>query len=181
MKKIYSPILSLFSILALSQVAIGKSDGLSSPSVSLEFGEGNRGLVLPWVTNKDDVNNVVNGTIVFDSFDKKVKVKYASGWKDLTIDETGTTVDEISGIDGLTIQTTKDENANAKVSIGVPKTPSVAGILVLEDDDKAMILPKMESPHLNIINPSPGMMAYDTVKKQLAIYNGSVWTFWEPE
>ncbi|WP_262907374.1 hypothetical protein [Chryseobacterium sp. LC2016-27] len=43
-----------------------------------------------------------------------------------------------------------------------------------------MILPKVASPHLNIINPSAGMMVYDTVKKQLAIYNGTVWSFWKP-
>ncbi|WP_435524785.1 hypothetical protein [Chryseobacterium indoltheticum] len=39
----------------------------------------------------------------------------------------------------------------------------------MEDTDKAMILPKVASPHLNIINPAPGMMVYDTTAKQLAV------------
>ncbi|MGX9985025.1 hypothetical protein [Soonwooa purpurea] len=32
----------------------------------------------------------------------------------------------------------------------------------------------------NITNPVEAMMAYDIVKKQLAVYNGSVWSFWKP-
>jgi hypothetical protein len=43
-----------------------------------------------------------------------------------------------------------------------------------------MVLPKVASPHLNIISPSAGMIVYDTIKKQLAVYNGTVWSFWKP-
>lgn len=35
-----------------------------------------------------------------------------------------------------------------------------------------MILPKVASPHLNIINPAPGVMVYDTTNKQLAVLMG---------
>ncbi|WP_262707286.1 hypothetical protein [Chryseobacterium balustinum] len=41
----------------------------------------------------------------------------------------------------------------------------------METNNQAMVLPKVESTHLNIINPEPGTMAYDTVTKQLAVYN----------
>ena len=69
----------------------------------------------------------------------------------------------------------------AKVVIGGnPDTDTTPGILVLADTDKAMVLPKVASPHLTIINPAPGMMAYDTVKNQLAVFNGKVWSFWKP-
>ena len=61
-----------------------------------------------------------------------------------------------------------------------PTLDSAPGILVLTDTNKAMILPKVASPHLNIINPSAGMMAYDTVKRQLAVFNGTVWSFYKP-
>ena len=54
------------------------------------------------------------------------------------------------------------------------------GILVLADTDKAMVLPKVASPHLNIVNPAAGMMVYDTTSKQLAVFNGTVWSFWKP-
>jgi len=42
------------------------------------------------------------------------------------------------------------------------------------------VLPKMASPHLNIINPAPGMIVYDTTAKLMTVFNGSVWTFWRP-
>ena len=168
---------TLFTTCAFAQVAIGKAS-VSSPSVSLEFGTGNKGILLPWVTGVSTVTGAVNGTLVYNTTDKKVYVKYASGWKDLSVDATGTTVDPITSVDGLTLQNSLNDLNTAKVSIGTPT--STPGILVLEDTNKAMVLPKVASPHLNIVNPSPGMMVYDTTKKQLAVYNGTVWSFWKP-
>ena len=177
MKNIIISMFTLFTTCAFAQVAIGKAS-VSSPSVSLEFGTGNKGILLPWVTGVSTVTGAVNGTLVYNTTDKKVYVKYASGWKDLSVDATGTTVDPITNVDGLTLQNSLDDLNTAKVSIGTPT--STPGILVLEDTNKAMILPKVASPHLNIVNPSPGMMVYDTTKKQLAVFNGTVWSFWKP-
>lgn len=176
MKNIFVIILTLSFGSLFSQVAIGKSS-VSSGSVSLEFGTANRGIILPWVTSTAAVTGVVNGTMIYDLSDKKVKIKYASGWKDLSLETSGTTVDPLTGVDGVLIQNTATENTSAKTSIGTPT--SAPGILVLEDTTKAMILPKVASPHLNIINPAPGMMVYDTFNKQLAVFNGRVWSFWK--
>ena len=148
---------------------------MSSTSASLEFGTGNKGIILPYVTSASDVvtAGVVDGTFIFDSTDKKVKLRTNGQWFDFTNDETGNV--------NVAIQTTKTENANAKAVIGSnPSTDITPGILVLSDTNKAMILPKVASPHLNIINPAPGMMVYDTAAHQLAVYNGSVWSFWKP-
>lgn len=161
-----------------SQVAIGKPE-VSNSSVSMEFGNENRGIILPWVEDDDTVEGQINGSIVYDLSEHKVKVKLASGWKDLSINENGTTVDPVSGVDGVLIQNAGTENPDAKATIG-PGTTTEKGILILEDSTKAMVLPKVASPHLNIINPSPGMMVYDTTAKQLAVYNGAVWSFWKP-
>ena len=177
MKNIIISMFTLFTTCAFAQVAIGKAS-VSSPSVSLEFGTGNKGILLPWVTGVSTVTGAVNGTLVYNTTDKKVYVKYASGWKDLSVDATGTTVDPITNVDGLTLQNSLNDLDTAKVSIGTPT--STPGILVLEDTNKAMVLPKVASPHLTIINPAPGMMVYDTTKKQLAVYNGTVWSFWKP-
>ena len=177
MKNIIISMFTLFTTCAFAQVAIGKAS-VSSPSVSLEFGTGNKGILLPWVTGVSTVTGAVNGTLVYNTTDKKVYVKYASGWKDLSVDATGTTVDPITNVDGLTLQNSLNDLNTAKVSIGTPT--STPGILVLEDTNKAMVLPKVASPHLTIINPAPGMMAYDTTSKQLAVFNGTVWSFWKP-
>ncbi|MGO4709634.1 hypothetical protein AB4Y90_11070 [Chryseobacterium sp. 2TAF14] len=165
-------------LLIPAQVAIGK-EAVVNTSVSLEFGNENRGIVLPWVTSTGAVAGAVNGTIVYDLSDHRVKTKYGSGWKDLSVDATGTTVDPITSVDGVAIQNSHTENTDAEVTIGDTQT-SDTGILILEDKNKAMILPKVASPHLNIINPAPGMMVYDTTAKQLAVFNGKVWSFWKP-
>ncbi|PIF45676.1 hypothetical protein CLU96_2685 [Chryseobacterium sp. 52] len=166
----------LFSCSLFAQVAIGKTS-VTNPSVSLEFAAGNRGLILPWITSTPAATGAVNGTVAYDLTDHKVKVKYAAAWKDLSVDTTGTTVDPLTGVDGITIQNSSTEKSTAKTAIGTNSiTP---GILVLEDTNKAMILPKTANPHLTIINPAPGMIVYDTTSKTLAVFNGKVWSFWK--
>lgn len=155
-----------------SQIAIGKAE-VTNTSVSLEFADTeNRGLILPYVENATGIT--ANGTIIYDTTDHKVKyLKDTGTWADLSIDNTGAA--------NILVQTTKTESGTAKAAIGTTSaTDPTAGVLVLSDTNKAMILPKVASPHLNIVNPAPGMMAYDTAKKQLAVYNGTVWSFWKP-
>ncbi|SHL96090.1 hypothetical protein SAMN05444360_106138 [Chryseobacterium carnipullorum] len=175
---------SLLSILFLlmfwnvnAQVAIGKTS-ITNTSVSLEFGTANRGMILPWVSSAASVTGAVNGTMVYDLSDHKIKVKYSSAWKDLSIDTTGSTVDPVTNTDGVLIQNSAAEITTAKVAIGT-RSPT-PGILVLEDSNKAMILPKVANPYLNIINPAAGMIVFDTTKKMLAVFNGKVWSFWKP-
>ena len=175
MKNIVATLSLLFTTSLSAQVAIGKAT-VSSPAVSLEFydnADNTRGIILPWVTSTAAVTGAVNGTIVYNTADRKVYVKYASGWRDLSVDTTGTVT--------TTLQDALSDLDTAKVLIGGdPATDTTPGILVLADTNKAMVLPKVASPHLNIVNPSPGMMVYDTTKKQLAVFNGSVWSFWKP-
>lgn len=217
MNKIYL-IISIFLISNLSaQVAIGKSElskladnVTSNPSVSLEFydsADNAKGLVLPWVStvaNNPVVydattgqgysgmqGDIVNGTIIFDLSDKKIKYRKPGQWFDLTGEPTfPLTVKNNSNVDvtfatfntiDSALQDNIQEQSTAKVAIGTDASnDETVGILVLTDKDKAMVLPKVASPHLAIQNPAPGMMVYDTVKKQLAVYNGTVWSFWKP-
>ena len=175
MKNIVATLSLLFATTLSAQVAIGKSS-ISSPAVSLEFydnPDNTRGIILPWVTSTAAVTGAVNGTLVYNTADRKVYVKYASGWRDLSVDTTGTVT--------TTLQDALSDLDTAKVLIGGdPSTDTTPGILVLADTNKAMVLPKVASPHLNIVNPSPGMMVYDTTSKQLAVFNGTVWSFWKP-
>lgn len=173
MNKLLIIILLLFpAILLKSQVIIG-GETLSSASVSLEFGTENRGLVLPWVTSAANVTEAVDGTLIYDTNDKKIKLLANGSWIDLSVDETGY-------VETL-LQDTIEEKPEAGMLIGNnAESDTTSGVLVLTDKDKAMILPKVPSPHLNIINPAAGMIAYDTDSHQLAVFNGTVWSFWEP-
>lgn len=172
MRNILSSLL-LFSLsLVYSQVALGKTS-ISNSSVSLEFGTQNRGLILPWVTTAASVVNAVDGTFIFDSDDKKVKFRKAGTWFDLSIDD--------KGVVDTSLQNSLTEDLDAQLAIGADASKnSVPGVLVLTDRNKAMVLPLVASPHLNIIDPAPGTMVYDTENKQLAVFNGTVWTFWKP-
>lgn len=194
MKHIITTALIAASCFASAQVAIGKSSltilpatTTPNPSISLEFGDyvsgQGKGIVLPWVTSAAATGSSVTGTIIYDVNDKIVKYRNgASSWFNLSKNETtivdGTANFNTTGVVNTTLQDPLTDASTAKVSIGtVSATP---GVLVLEDTAKAMVLPKLPSPHLNIVNPEPGTMAYDTVTKQLAVYNGTVWSFWKP-
>lgn len=177
MKNLFCSLAVAIPLCMTAQVTIGTS-AVSSPSVSLEFGSANKGMVLPWVVSTAAVSNVANGTMVYSLEDHKMWVKYNSAWKDLSINAAGTTVNPLSGTDAAAIQNSIAENTDAKVTIGADS--SVSGILVLGDQNKAMVLPKVSNPHLNIINPAPGMMVFDSAKKLFAVFNGSVWSFWKP-
>lgn len=156
-----------------AQTSVGKKM-TEGADVLLDFKEGdNRGIILPWVTNQSDVITPVGGTLIFDSQDKKVKY-YQDGtsatWVDLSIKE---------GVVDLSIQEAVEEDVTYNSTVIGSRTTSASGVLVLESSDKAMVLPKMESPHLNILSPQAGTMAFDTVSKMLCIFNGNEWSFWK--
>lgn len=189
-KKILTTAFALTASLAFSQVAIGK-DNVTNTSVSLEFGTGSKGIVLPWITAEANVAGAVSGTMVLDTDDKKMKYLKDGTWFNLSgnlvfpltvknYENNYVTYTDFANID-TSLQAPLTEQATAKVAIGTDgATDTTPGILVLTDKDKAMILPKVDSPHINIKNPAPGMMAYDTEKRVLAVFNGTVWTFWKP-
>ncbi|QQU04976.1 hypothetical protein [Myroides odoratus] len=158
---------------AIGQTAIGKKM-VEGSDVILDFKTNdNRGIILPWVTGAQQVTTPVGGTLIFDSSDKKVKY-YKGGtestWVDLSIQE---------GNVDLGMQQPFAEDATVTPSVLGSRTSTASGVLVLESNSKAMVLPKKESPHLNILSPKAGTMAFDTVSKMLCIFNGKEWSFWK--
>lgn len=194
MKKYIKGLLVMAPGLFFSQVAIGKTDNsgnVANASVSLEFGNaegGSKGIVLPWVSNRDAVSTVtsqraVAGTLIYDAATKDVLFAKSntSGnpafatWEDLSA---GALSPEASVGNP---DTTPTETTSAKVIVAAA-TANVTGnttngILVLADNNKAMVLPRVNA-HTDIVNPSPGMMVYITSTNQLAVFNGLQWSFW---
>lgn len=194
MKKIFIILLSTSATIGYSQVLIGGSGPVANTSVSLQFASANKGLVLPWASTQNTgtdgytgMSSAEKGTLIYDLSDYRFRLNANGNWKPLSengtgsngksiIPITGTTGDDV--LTNRTVQDNKNELPASKVSIGTPtQTP---GILVLEDNNKAMILPKVASPHLNIKNPAPGMIVYDTDNKLVALFNGTVWNFLQP-
>ncbi len=178
--KLYIIAATFISVTAYSQVAVGKND-TTNPSVSLEFGTGAKGLILPYVTDAAQMQNPVPGTIIMDAQTGIVQYKTGGNtWQPLSLTGTDLVDGRVSNIGGnvsTAIQQGKPDVTSSASVIGTAKE-NIPGVLILSDVNKAMILPKMESPHLNIISPAAGMIAYDTKTKQLAVFNGTVWTFW---
>lgn len=166
-KKISIILFFVFTLNCGAQVAIGKTsvagDGL------LDFpANTTNGIILPAVTTLPTGSGATNGTLVFDYAAKKVKMRENNQWVELT-KGTGDVTD-------IVINTSNDTGSG--VLIGSSST-SASGVLILESTEKALILPKIDRPHLNVVNPYPGMICYDTYNKVIALFNGSKWYFWK--
>lgn len=169
MKKFLLLICIVFAGLAANaQASIGKvpPDG----SGILDFNAGGKsGIVLPWVTTLPTGTALTGGTMIYDTAKKKVVYYNGTSWIDLS---------NHTGAVDLSIQTSVPEAATKGTVIGASSS-SADGVLVLESSNKALILPKVASPHLNIVKPMAGTICYDTTKKMVCIFNGSEWTFWK--
>lgn len=159
----------LTGLVANAQSSIGKGTQPDGSGI-LDFNDnGKSGIVLPWTTSLPTGAALTGGVMIFDANLKKVVYYNGSDWVDLS---------KQSGIVDLSIQELVPESVLQGTVIG-ENNSSVEGVLVLESSDSAVILPKVVSPHLNIVNPMPGTICYDTVKKLVCIFNGSEWTFWK--
>lgn len=173
---IFTTVFSLVIINLKAQVAIGKV-AITNASVILEFDNATtnkKGIILSGVEN---VNNAIttatpaanNGTFVFDRSDDRVKMYQNQTWVNLSDPGSETKI---------TPNTSAEVVPNQGTIIG-SATSSAKGVLVLEAPNKAMVLPWITNPHLNVLNPYPGMMCYDTTSRSLAVFDGTVWNYWK--
>ncbi len=176
MKSIFNILLLTISGVAYSQVIIGDDLGTATnkTSVLLEFANtGNKGIILPYVRTMP--SSPTEGTILLDaSTSTTARIKFYNGsWVDLSGQNADLTT-------ALTSQPTGITESNAKAIIGAD-TSTADGVLVLESQTKAMVLPIVPSTD-DVPSPSPGMMVYvnKTGAKRLAVYNGNKWSFWAP-
>jgi hypothetical protein len=133
----------------------------------LDFPTGqNKGIVLPMVEALPTGAAASNGTFLIDKTDGRVKVRQNGIWLNLT----GT-----SSLSSYSVNPSADTFDG--VIIGATSS-SASGVLVLESTNKALMLPKVVSPHINIKSPYPGLMCYDTTKNAIAVFNGTAWYYW---
>ena len=164
--------LGIISTQAQTIIGIKASNYPGNSSVLLEFSNQNKGFVVPWIPSPT-LTAPAAGTLYFDaSSNYMLKLYNGSSYINLTQGAakntlTTTTVAVPNGTD----DTTK------KTVIGA-KTSAIPGAVVLESTTKIMVLPKVTSPHLNIVNPAAGMIVYDPTNKALCTFNGQQWTFW---
>lgn len=158
----------LIGLTVNAQAVIGKTTPQGSGIVDFNVGD-KAGIVLPWVTTLPTGTALTGGVMLFDANLKKVVYYNDTAWVDLS---------RKTGAVDLSIQASVPEAATKGTVVGA-ESSSVDGVLVLESADKALILPRIVSPHLNIVKPMAGTICYDTVKKMVCVYNGTEWTFWK--
>ena len=166
MKKIIFTVLMLITnFTTYSQVGIETTT--IHPDVLLDFPSGqNKGIVLPMVETLPTGSSATNGTFLIDKIDGRVKVRQNGIWVNLT---------KSSNLSSYSVNPSADSYDG--VIIG-DTSSSASGVLVLESTNKALMLPKVASPHLNIKSPYPGLICYDTVKNSIAVFNGESWYYW---
>lgn len=166
MKKIISIIAILYVGLASAQIAIEKAqvDG----SGLLDFpANTTKGILLPIVETLP--TDASPGTLLMDKNDKIIKMNVESVWVPLS---------DQGAVTGAVFNTNAEIPGQNRIIMGSDAT-TAPGVLVLESSDKALILPKISEPHINVKNPYPGMMCYDTVSKTMAVFDGLKWNYWK--
>ena len=160
--------IAFFCVCNLSQAQTAIDKNSAEGSGLLDFkANTTRAIILPQLLNTTNV--VTPGTLFYDTNTRKVMYRDNTAIKDLS-----TNAGTYTPIPNYSNLITKPNT----ISIMGNKTSAATGVLILESNTKALILPKVASPHLNIINPEPGTICYDTVKNLLCVYNGKEWAFW---
>ena len=172
-KNIYSILFCSLSLVSMAQVAIDKNS-VNGASTLLDFNNisGNtNGIIVPTVDNKDNAlatNTAANnGTFLFDKSDNQFKMYEDGRWRD------------ISGVgDGAVIVTNASTEVAEEQGVIIGSDASEAkGALVLESSDKALQLPIIDRPDLNVKNPYPGMMCFDSYSASVALFDGKYWNY----
>ena len=70
------------------------------------------------------------------------------------------------------------ENNESKGIIIGNQSSTADGALILEAENKGILLPRVYEPHLNIKNPDPGVICYDTAINMVAFFDGKLWHYW---
>lgn len=167
MKKLILNIVAVVLGLAVNAQTGIETKTVGSVSTVLDFPKGTaKGIILPAVETLPA--SPENGTFLFDKNDRKLKMRQAGIWVDLSDSGSLTGVVPYSG--------TED---NGKKTVMGSRTSDADGVLVLESTNKALVLPHVANPHLTVKSPYAGMMCYDTVRKALAVFDGVVWNYWK--
>lgn len=164
-RTIFTVLMLITNLVIYSQVGI-ETTSIHTDAI-LDFPTGqNKGIVLPMVEALPTGAAASNGTFLIDKTDGRVKVRQNGIWLNLT----GT-----SSLSSYSVNPSADTFDG--VIIGATSS-SASGVLVLESTNKALMLPKVVSPHINIKSPYPGLMCYDTTKNAIAVFNGTAWYYW---
>ena len=176
MKNIVS-IITIVLGLAAASAQVGVETATVRPDGIMDFpSPATKGILLPLVESSG-VTPSAGGAMVFDLTDQRVEFYNPStgAWEPMTAASTNL----IEGPEHINPDRYDDlnpENGTVIEAGTVTQTPPV-GVLVLESDDKALILPQVEDA-TQLPGPKAGMICYDMASDSIAVFNGTEWSFW---
>ncbi|MCQ4142438.1 hypothetical protein [Chryseobacterium sp. EO14] len=129
------------------------------------------GIIIPAmnIANIPTLDSANNGTFIFDISESKVKMFENNVWVNLT---------DIGSASAIIINNSDEIATSQGVIIGASSSQA-KGVLILESVNKALILPRIKDPHINVKSPYPGMICYDVTSKSMAIFDGLEWNYWK--
>lgn len=163
--KILTLLISFITLTINAQIAIAKKS--VDKGGILDFSTGTtKGILLPIIETLPE--NAADGTLLMDKNDSILKMKVNGNWVELS---------DVGSVLNVVFNDSAEKGNGVVIGDYTNSTPD--GVLVLEATDKALILPKVADPHVNVKSPYPGMICYDISSKTLAIFNGLKWSYWK--
>lgn len=174
--KLLTLLLMITSCYNYAQVVIGETNTLINNKAILSFTTRNSGIILPIVDNNTSITHTP-GTLLYNLAERQVQMLTDTGWLSLTGGAVTPEVDILAGNPNYSSYT---ENATDQGMIIGAESSTSKGLLILESDDKTLILPRVDLPYEKIYNPHPGTMVYGEKdgKTYLYIFNGKEWSIW---
>lgn len=171
MKNIIILSILMFSTFTKAQVLIG-TDNIDGESIIMDFNNetnNTKGIILPSVDKLPEYNNKSsnNGTFLYNKDSQNIMMYENNSWRYLS--EYGS---------NKLLASDDAEEIGSGIIVG-SETSEAEGVLILESNDKAIVLPKITDPHKNVNGPYPGMICYDIKSKSFAIFDGEYWNYWK--
>ncbi len=169
-KRIVLCLSMMIGIIVNGQIAIGKE--ATNLSALLDFKEGTTsGIILPkinFITSYNLYNDPLKqpGMIYYNSLLQVIGYETNNGFKVLS-----------QRSSERPAEVPRSEVGNGVIIGAGSSVASGRGVLILESDNKALLLPKVENAYNRIKSPEIGTLVYDPTNKVLCVYNGERWSF----
>lgn len=178
MKKYIGITVGLVTSVLQAQLLIGTEVSKSQASL-IEFSydsNNTRGIILPAVEQTPTLDPTYNnGTFLFDKKSNQVKMFENGVWVSLTDEGDPKAFTE----EGRSSNLSREKGGGVVIGEEDLGTSRIQGVLIFEARNKAIVLPHIEDPHLNVKSPFPGMMCFDTNSNSLAVFDGKNWSYWK--
>lgn len=164
----------IIGMIVNGQVAIGKK--VTNTSAILDFKEGTTsGIILSKIPDFYNLPaNTPKGMIFYDCRAKLVFLKSGNG---RSAGNYRLLSNPFQGRKSVCNNISSKREIGNGIIIGA-NTSTAKGVLVLESNNKALLLPRVANAYDKIKSPEPGTLVYDPANKVLSIYNGETWAFW---